>query len=279
MASSSPIPRRRSEMPPQSGSSATPPRRISTLTDTGVTGGGSGSGSPALASGEMRRGNSATPAEQRKARREQFRNFYGIKEASPSTNAGDPSDIDSSSFNPSAYYEDLISNSTLKDLMEKASKLNGDIGNLQGSRHSLVYNHHHQLFAAGDTISKLNSRTPQLISIVTQLQESFSTIEQLIDSISLSEPSLPKSNSVDTSMDGAENAVEMLKRGKERLELMVLAKEPPEKIKAYHDQLKSQATPDSGDDTRSAEKDALIEEIEQLIKGIPEQVDKSGASL
>jgi hypothetical protein len=42
-----------------------------------------------------------------------------------------------------------------------------------------------QLFAAGDTISHLNSRTPQLLAIVTSLQQSFSDISQLVDSVAL----------------------------------------------------------------------------------------------
>jgi hypothetical protein len=48
-----------------------------------------------------------------------------------------------------------------------------------------VYNHHHQLFSAGDTIAQLNTRTPQLLSIVTSLQERFSDMSQLTDSVAL----------------------------------------------------------------------------------------------
>lgn len=66
---------------------------------------------------------------------------------------------DSPSFNKDAYYDDLVAKSSLADLMKTASKLaNGlsslismlqklkaDVGTLQGSRHALVYNHHHQV--------------------------------------------------------------------------------------------------------------------------------------
>jgi hypothetical protein len=42
-----------------------------------------------------------------------------------------------------------------------------------------------QLFAAGDTISILNSRTPELEEIVKSLQESFDDISTLVDSIQI----------------------------------------------------------------------------------------------
>lgn len=44
---------------------------------------------------------------------------------------------------------------------------------------------HEQLFEAGDTISHLNSRTPQLLGIMTSLQQSFSEISRLAEEVSL----------------------------------------------------------------------------------------------
>ncbi|WVQ63572.1 uncharacterized protein L199_001725 [Kwoniella botswanensis] len=272
--SSSPIPRRHSEMPSRS----TPPRRISTFTD-------SGGGTP----GEMRRGSSAigaASAEQRKARREQFRNFYGIKEGpgsgqtvdSPVDPAnGNPLDIDSTSFNPSAYYEDLISKSNLKKLMEKASILNSDIGNLEGSRHSLVYNHHHQLFSAGDTISKLNSRTPQLLSIVGELQESFSKIEQLIDSISINDIKVPQEDIPTPNNDESGLILESLRNGKRRLELMILAKGSPEKIRSTHDELVREVkdTDTDGSINNNREIQAILEEIEKVVQSYLRDKDQA----
>ncbi|WVW80577.1 hypothetical protein I302_102563 [Kwoniella bestiolae CBS 10118] len=262
--SSSPIPRRHSEMP--QSTRATPPRKISTFTDAGT------------GSGEMRRGSSTAgagagaSAEQRKARREQFRNFYGIKEGQGQTaespvdvgKKGDPLDIDSPSFNASAYYEDLISKSNLKKLMEKASGLNSDIGNLEGSRHSLVYNHHHQLFSAGDTISKLNSRTPQLLSIVGELQESFGKIEQLIDSISVVETNSQVERAED--QEGKDVLVEELKGGKRRLELMRVAKLDPATIRATYDGLIQKV---NDTDKQNGEIQVILKELEKLVGDVP----------
>nr|XP_031859530.1 uncharacterized protein CI109_004992 [Kwoniella shandongensis]KAA5526602.1 hypothetical protein CI109_004992 [Kwoniella shandongensis] len=219
-----PIPQR---LPP--GGTGAGPRRASSLTPDIQADGRRGSNTSASA---------AAAAEQRRARREQLRNFYGIKgeqgEGSKSGTVngagrgGDPLDIDSTGFSASAYYDNLISKESLSGLMKTASTLSADIGHLEGSKHSLVYNHHHQLFAAGDTISHLNSRTPQLLSIVTNLQQSFSSISGLVDSVALPEPS----SATLVSNDDQSASVDMKV---ERLRLMVLAEESPDKVQAYYD--------------------------------------------
>ncbi|WRT70840.1 uncharacterized protein IL334_007839 [Kwoniella shivajii] len=257
MASSTPIVRRHSEMP----SRQTPQRKISTFTDSGQQ------SSPA----EMKRGNSSINVERSRARREQLRNFYGIKEGATEVSGsgvrGDPLDIDSPSFSPTAYYEDLVSKSTLKGLMEKSTSLNADIGNLEGSRHSLVYNHHHQLFAAGDTISHLNSRTPQLLSIVTELQQSFSSISQLVDSISLPENDKgPIPSRKDNSL-----TLNEVERGKDRVELMILAQDSHENIRKYFETLKDKMVAEVGtSNPKEYEKiSGLLDEIKRRIDDLP----------
>jgi hypothetical protein len=102
------------------------------------------------------------------------------------------------------------------------SQLTSDIGRLHSSRHTLVYNHHHQLFSAGDTISVLNTRTPQLLSIVTDLQERFSEMSQLADSVALPDPS---------AVDDGVRARAVAQQGLERLRLMIVAEETPDAIR------------------------------------------------
>ncbi|OXH23589.1 hypothetical protein J008_05988 [Cryptococcus neoformans] len=189
--------------------------------------------------------------EQRRARREQFRNFYGLKnDATAKTEGVNDSKlvgIDSPTFKPVAYYEDLIATSTLNGLMTTTASLSSDIGTLQGARHSLVYNHHHQvlklfsisthladlskLFAAGDTISQLNVRTPQLLSVVTNLQQSFSSISQLVDSINI-----PR---IEEQVVADPEEVTTISRRKaqrqlEKLRLMVRANESSDKINEFY---------------------------------------------
>lgn len=103
-----------------------------------------------------------------------------------------------------------------------SSSLTSDIGRLHSSRHTLVYNHHHQLFSAGDTISVLNTRTPQLLSIVTDLQERFSEMSQLADSVALPDPS---------AVDDRVRARAVAQQGLERLRLMLVADESGERVR------------------------------------------------
>ncbi|AAW42735.1 hypothetical protein CNC03190 [Cryptococcus deneoformans JEC21] len=187
--------------------------------------------------------------EQRRARREQFRNFYGLKSDAAAkiegVNDSKLVDIDSPTFKPAAYYEDLIAKSTLSGLMRTTASLSSDIGRLQGTRHSLVYNHHHQLFAAGDTISQLNARTPQLLSVVTNLQQSFSSISQLVDSINI--PRIEEQIVVDPE-EATTISRRKTQRQLERLRLMVQANESSDRInefyKIHYEALHSLATED-----------------------------------
>ncbi|RSH81029.1 uncharacterized protein EHS24_008463 [Apiotrichum porosum] len=217
--------------------------------------------------------------EARRARREQLRDFYGLKNANtaggPSSTPGSPEpassglggmaspalsvdavmaahaasttpsptpgkksrrgtpggaaaarDLSSPHFVPAEYYEDVIGKASLAELLQTTSTLATDVGRLQSSRHTLVYNHHHQLFSAGDTIAALNTRTPQLLSIVTSLQERFSDMSQLADSVAL--PELPES--AKDGNNSEQRAGATAAQGLERVRLMVLAEEPVEKV-------------------------------------------------
>lgn len=195
--------------------------------------------------------NNAAADARRAARREQLRDFYGLKRdgasspgpgSAPATpgggstgngngnsarrkqrRGGDALDLTSPNFSPSEYYEDLIAKATLAELMGSTSVLAADVGRLHSSRHTLVYNHHHQLFSAGDTIAQLNTRTPQLLSIVTSLQERFSDISQLADSVALTEKA---------PLGDGERARAAAAQGLERVRLMVLAGDGPDAVKA-----------------------------------------------
>ena len=77
---------------------------------------------------------------------------------------------DSSAFDAKSYYEQLITTSSLPALLKRENELLAgmsslpliritlivslaEIRQLDGERQSLVYNRHHELIAAGDTIS------------------------------------------------------------------------------------------------------------------------------
>ncbi|UOH80188.1 hypothetical protein LQV05_002837 [Cryptococcus neoformans] len=166
-------------------------------------------------------GSAKSTLEQRRARREQFRNFYGLKnDATAKTEGVNDSKlvgIDSPTFKPVAYYEDLIATSTLNGLMTTTASLSSaDLS---------------KLFAAGDTISQLNVRTPQLLSVVTNLQQSFSSISQLVDSINI-----PR---IEEQVVADPEEVTTISRRKaqrqlEKLRLMVRANESSDKINEFY---------------------------------------------
>ena len=78
---------------------------------------------------------------------------------------------DSPSFDPKAYFEHISGNS-LPDLMKRENDLLDEIRELGSERQSLVYNHHHELIAASDTISAVSrflSLIPNCVPRVTAL--------------------------------------------------------------------------------------------------------------
>lgn len=89
---------------------------------------------------------------------------------------------DSTAFNPDIYFEHLANNASLPELLKRENELltgqsdcsiaaklapnqavadtllrDAEIRELDGERQSLVYNHHHELIEASDTIRKVSS--------------------------------------------------------------------------------------------------------------------------
>ncbi|KAL7420841.1 hypothetical protein Q5752_004794 [Cryptotrichosporon argae] len=135
----------------------------------------------------------------------------------------DELDLESPNFNANVYYDNLISKSSLQDLLKVAAQLKTDINALESSRHTLVYNHHPQLFAAGDTISALNARTPQLLGIVTQLQERFSEMSRMADRASLDDVPGGGAREVQGAREDGASEEMAVRKVRERLALMVAA--------------------------------------------------------
>ncbi|CAD6970226.1 unnamed protein product, partial [Tilletia controversa] len=107
-----------------------------------------------------------------RASKRALRDYYGIQSAgldalaegsqgsggtADSGGAGanmDPHDPDSPAFNVSSCYESLVSTLGLAELLRKSAELVSEIRELDGEKQSLVYNHHHELVAASETIRK-----------------------------------------------------------------------------------------------------------------------------
>jgi len=91
----------------------------------------------------------------------------------------DPMDLDSSAFDARMYYDQLITTAPLTTLLKKENDLLTDIRQLEGERQSLVYNHHHELIDATDTISAMKARADDLDSKLELLKAAFSEISRL----------------------------------------------------------------------------------------------------
>ncbi|KAF8529879.1 Vps51/Vps67-domain-containing protein [Gautieria morchelliformis] len=122
-------------------------------------------------------------AERRKASkaRDLLRRHYGmtVGPPAPSGKPSDPMDIDSPAFDAKAYYDQLITTSTLPVLLKRENELLTQIRELDSERQSLVYNHHHELIAASDTISAMKTRAESLDADLDKLKVAFSEISRL----------------------------------------------------------------------------------------------------
>ncbi|KZT51998.1 hypothetical protein CALCODRAFT_442242 [Calocera cornea HHB12733] len=133
--------------------------------------------------------------------RDLLRKHYGLGLASANASASnfpipgkekdqpkiDPMDIDSPAFDAHLYYSTLISTSTLPVLLAKENELMGEIRTLDAERQSLVYNHHHELIAASDTIKAMKRRAEGLDSSLDTLKAAFSEISRLGAELSTSD--------------------------------------------------------------------------------------------
>jgi len=91
---------------------------------------------------------------------------------------------DSSAFDAKSYYEQLITTSSLPALLKRENELLAEIRQLDSERQSLVYNRHHELIAASDTISAMKTRAESLDADLDLLRGAFSEISRLTAEVS-----------------------------------------------------------------------------------------------
>ncbi|KAF9533877.1 Vps51/Vps67-domain-containing protein [Crepidotus variabilis] len=126
-----------------------------------------------------------------------LRKHYGLGVGPPpprpvGSNSQDPMDLNSSAFDAKTYYEQLITTSSLPSLLKRENELLSEIRELDGERQSLVYNHHHELIAASDTISAMKTRAESLDGDLDLLRSAFSEISRLTAEVSMEHVSKPK---------------------------------------------------------------------------------------
>ncbi|KAK2460966.1 hypothetical protein APHAL10511_007436 [Amanita phalloides] len=120
----------------------------------------------------------ATPPGRSHAR-DLLRKHYALGVGPPAPSAAkvnDPMNFDSPAFDARSYYEQLITTSSLPSLLKRENELLTEIRQLDSERQSLVYNHHHELIAASDTITAIKSRAESLEPVLDSLKAAFSEI-------------------------------------------------------------------------------------------------------
>ncbi|KAF9267905.1 hypothetical protein L218DRAFT_807273, partial [Marasmius fiardii PR-910] len=119
--------------------------------------------------------------------RDLLRKHYGLGVGPPPSLAGksnDPMNLDSPAFDAKAYYEQLITTSSLPFLLKRENEISSEIRELESERQSLVYNHHHELIAASDTIAAMKTRAESLDNDLDLLKAAFSEISRLCTEVS-----------------------------------------------------------------------------------------------
>ncbi|TCD61831.1 hypothetical protein EIP91_007848 [Steccherinum ochraceum] len=133
----------------------------------------------------------STPGQKTRAR-DLLRKHYGLGLGPPPPMQGkgnlDPMDLDSTAFDAKAYYEQLITTSSLPLLLKRENDLMTEIRQLDSERQSLVYNHHHELIAASDTIAAVKNRAEQLDADMDRLRNAFSEISRLSAELVVEQP-------------------------------------------------------------------------------------------
>ncbi|KAF8348950.1 Vps51/Vps67-domain-containing protein [Amanita rubescens] len=128
--------------------------------------------------------------------RDLLRKHYGLSVGPPAPlprKVMDPMNLDSPAFDARSYYEQLITTSSLPQLLRRENELVVEIRQLDSERQSLVYNHHHELIAASDTIAAIKSRAESLEADLDSLKAAFSEISRLSSEIAIEEFKEPSS--------------------------------------------------------------------------------------
>ncbi|CDW95797.1 hypothetical protein, partial [Sporisorium scitamineum] len=133
-------------------------------------------------------GSSSAPRPKQDKRRAAnlLRDYYGLSSDAPSTSQSPAPSSDDASTTTSAPKIDLrslLSSSSLSVLLGKESELIVQIRQLDGERQSLVYNHHHELVAASDTIRNMKLKSESLDPSLDSLKTSFETMSNLASNL------------------------------------------------------------------------------------------------
>ncbi|TKY88297.1 hypothetical protein EX895_002649 [Sporisorium graminicola] len=114
-----------------------------------------------------------------------LRDYYGLSSDAPAQPSAISRDNAGSDGPPGPKIDlhSLLSSNSLSVLLSKESELIVQIRELDGERQSLVYNHHHELVAASDTIRNMKLKSESLDPSLDSLKTSFETMSNLASNL------------------------------------------------------------------------------------------------
>ncbi len=126
-----------------------------------------------------------------------LRDYYGLSSDAPSASSS-PSldstagDLKRKGAGPDVDLISLLRSNSLSVLLGKESELIVQIRELDGERQSLVYNHHHELVAASDTIRNMKLRSESLDPSLDSLKSCFESMSNLSSHLDSLRPKPPQ---------------------------------------------------------------------------------------
>lgn len=98
-----------------------------------------------------------------KKKNDLLRNYYGLGDAATTSSLTNSIqqqrlDSDSDGFDAQFTFQSLLQENSLSQLLKHESNLLTEIRELDGEKQSLVYNHHHELVSASETIGKVSAK-------------------------------------------------------------------------------------------------------------------------
>lgn len=142
------------------------------------------------------------PKQEKRRAANLLRDYYGLSSESaqtPQSPAISNEDAIDHSTLPKVDLPSLLRSNNLSALLSKESELIVQIRELDGERQSLVYNHHHELVAASDTIRDMKVKSESLDPSLEALQTSFESISTLSSNLDvLRRPATKESPAAET---------------------------------------------------------------------------------
>ncbi|PWN38352.1 uncharacterized protein FA14DRAFT_104174, partial [Meira miltonrushii] len=118
-----------------------------------------------------------------------LRNYYGLDSGSVTPNSiasgTGPMGIDNTALGTTSTFKKIMQQRSLSQLLKEESDLLTEIRELDGERQSLVYNHHHELVSASETMKNMKEQADALLPSMNAMQSSLQSISSTSESLVL----------------------------------------------------------------------------------------------